>query len=193
MDAGRITADDFRAARADLPPPLRVRMTGAAGADELLQSLISKSLLVAEAERRKLHEKPDVATSLRRHRERTLIQALLADETKDAAPVEEAEIRKTYEDRPTRYVNEKGNLLEYDEVRERIRQEIVVLREKRAYDDLIAELRAVANAKIDPDTLAALVAETAPQAPLPTAGALNAAPLVTPLATPAPNAPQPRR
>lgn len=94
---GQVSNEELAQALAKLPPVLRERFETSTGRQDLLASLVDKKLLVQEAERRGLHEDPELARQVRELRERLLVQALLAAEERRTGPPTEAELRAYFE------------------------------------------------------------------------------------------------
>jgi peptidyl-prolyl cis-trans isomerase C len=112
FDGGQVTAEEIRLEAAKLPPLLRTRFETDNGRRELVNAMVDKRLLLAEAQRRKHDKDPDVVRQVRELEERLAIQALLASEEKLAGSPSEAELRAWFEEH-------RGELSQGDRVRVR--------------------------------------------------------------------------
>ncbi len=94
---GTISQADLEREARKLPPGLKEQFLSPAGQRELARSLVDKRLLVDEAKRRGLSDRPDIKRQLVELEERLTVQALLAEEERAAAPPSEAELKAYYE------------------------------------------------------------------------------------------------
>ena len=85
-----------------LPPLLREHFDTAAGAKEMQHALEDKALLVAEARRQKLDEKPDVRNQVNALEERLIVKDLVAAELKGLQP-DDAALRTYWQDHPAQF------------------------------------------------------------------------------------------
>ena len=111
-DGGEVTVEELQREASRLPPILRSRFEGAAGRREMVNAIIDKRLLAAEARRRGMAELPDVRRQVEELEERLSIQALLAEEEKAAGAPGEVELRAWYD-------ANRGYLLQPERVRVR--------------------------------------------------------------------------
>lgn len=95
-EGGVVTRDELAREANRLPPELREQFRRLSGQKELALSIVDKRLLVAEARRRKLTEDPEIQREVRALEERLIVQRLLADEERAAAPSTDEELRELY-------------------------------------------------------------------------------------------------
>src|SRR6476659_1582493 len=79
-----VTPEEVAREAERLPPILREKFETPEGRREFAASLVDKKLLVREAHRRGLAEKPEIQRQVRELEERLIVQALLADEERTA-------------------------------------------------------------------------------------------------------------
>lgn len=96
-DGGVVTVEDVQREANRLPPILRARFETDAGRRGLIDALVDRRLLIAEARRRKLDREPELRRQVDELEERLVMQALLAAEEKAAPAPTDAELRAWYE------------------------------------------------------------------------------------------------
>jgi parvulin-like peptidyl-prolyl isomerase len=93
---GTITREEMQREALRLPPTLREQFESSVGQREFVLSLVDKRLLVEEAKRRGIAQRPEIAQQVRELEERLIVQALLAEEERAAGTASEAELRAWY-------------------------------------------------------------------------------------------------
>jgi peptidyl-prolyl cis-trans isomerase C len=96
-DGGVVTAEDVQREANRLPPILRTRFETEAGRRDMIEALVDKRLLAAEARRRKLDRDPEIRRQVEELEERLAVQALLAAEEKAMPAATEPEQRAWYD------------------------------------------------------------------------------------------------
>jgi peptidyl-prolyl cis-trans isomerase C len=93
----KITEGDLAKEAEGLPPYLRPILDTPGGKSQLLDGMITRDLLVREAERRGIDKRPDVQEKLAQARRSIVLESLLREVTEKAA-VDDNVLRKAYND-----------------------------------------------------------------------------------------------
>jgi len=94
---GAISRADVEREARKLPPGLKEQFLSPAGQSELARSMVDKRLLVEEARRRGIANRPELKAQVRDLEERLAVQELLAEEQRRAPPPNDTELRAWYE------------------------------------------------------------------------------------------------
>ncbi len=122
----KITVGEFQKEFEKLPPQVRETMQSPAGQKRFLEDhLTRRELLLQEARRRKVDERPEIVERTREFRERLLLETLVSEEIGTKVTVEEAEAAEYYAAHKEEF--------EADRIRAR---HILVATEKEAQDVL---------------------------------------------------------
>lgn len=94
---GEVTEAEVQQDAARLPADLRAQFESEYGRREFVRAMVDKRLLMDEARRRGLHERPDIQRQVRELEQRLTLQALLAQEREAAGTPNEADARTYFE------------------------------------------------------------------------------------------------
>ncbi len=84
-------------------PGLQAFLAGKDGQKQFVDRLLRQELLVQEAEKRKLGDKPDVADQVTAFRRQLLIRSLLQDEIGDKVKVEDKDVQEYFNSHPDEF------------------------------------------------------------------------------------------
>lgn len=98
VNGAAITEADFRREAEALPPYMRPILETPAGRKQLLESLVTRDLLLQEALRRGIERKAEVRERLSAARKTILLETLLRDVASNAPGLSDEALRKHYEE-----------------------------------------------------------------------------------------------
>jgi len=102
VNGHEITAQDFKTKWSELPEFIQTVYSGKDGKKELLNELVNRELLLQEALRREIDQKPVFADQVENFRERLLLDAILKVEVENRITISEEELStyfKTHKDK----------------------------------------------------------------------------------------------
>lgn len=102
-----ITVADFEKEMDRLPPQLKPMASSKEGQKQLLEELANRELLLREAERRKIADRPEVVERSKDFRRRLLLEALLDEEIGRKITVDDQEVEAYYKAHPEEFSNER--------------------------------------------------------------------------------------
>lgn len=99
----KITVTEFQRELANLPPQLRSMVSGPEGQKRFLEDVIKRELLLQEASRRQMENRPDIQERLSDFRKRLLLEALLAEEIERKVNVSDQEVEEYFKAHPEEF------------------------------------------------------------------------------------------
>jgi len=102
-----MTVADFERELDRLPPQLKPITSTKEGQKQLLEELANRELLLQEAERRKIGDRPEVVERAKDFRRRLLLETLLNEEIGEKVTVDDQEVEVYYKSHPEEFSNER--------------------------------------------------------------------------------------
>ncbi|MBI3989087.1 MAG: peptidylprolyl isomerase [candidate division NC10 bacterium] len=135
-----MTVADFEKELDRLPPQLKPMASSKEGQKQLLEELASRELLVQEAEKRKIGDRPEVVEQAKEFRKRLLLQTLVNEEIGSKITVDDPEVEAYYKTHPEEFSNEriraKHILVETEEEAKKVMTRL----KKEKFEDLAKEV-----------------------------------------------------
>lgn len=155
-----ITAKDVREELGVLPPEVIRLFQEEDGTEALLKELIKKEMLYQEARRKGLQNTKLFRDRMDMLKKRLIVEMLLEEEIEKKAAVSEQEVKAFYEENKKRFEAEMpGNggkgIMEFDVVKDAIRQRLTAEKQRRAFDNYIEELTGKYSVETYPDAVEA--------------------------------------
>lgn len=116
------------------------------GLESLLEEMIKKEILYQEAAKRNYETNPEFKEMMDDYRKRLLIGFLLKEEVENKAQASDSEVRKYYDDNRKNFTIEspddgKPEVLEFEAVKELIRQRLAEQKKGDIFENYIANLK----------------------------------------------------
>lgn len=102
-----MTVADFEKELDRLPPQLKPVTSTREGQKQMLEELAGRELLVQEAEKKKIGDRPEVMERTKEFRRRMLLETLLDEEIVQKVTVEDQEVKAYYKAHPEEFSNER--------------------------------------------------------------------------------------
>lgn len=155
-----ITAKDVRDELGMLPPEVMRLFQEEDGTETLLKELVKKEMLYQEARKKGLQNTGQFRDRLDMLKKRLIVEMLLEEEIEKKAAVSEQEVKDFYEENKKRFEAEMpGNggtgIMEFDVVKDAIRQRLTAEKQRRAFDNYIEELTGKYAVEMYPDAVEA--------------------------------------
>lgn len=103
VNDARITLEEFKKEITNLPPGLKPLVSGPEGQKRFLEDMIKRELLLQEAGRRRIEERPEVRERLSDFKKRLLLEALITEEIEKKAGINDEEVRQYYDAHPEEF------------------------------------------------------------------------------------------
>jgi hypothetical protein len=141
-----LTMDDITDEYGMLPPDVQEMFASPKGMEDLTEELIKKEVLFLEAKKMGLEKDPEVTKRLENYRKRLLVEKLLGDAIKKADPVTDQQIKDFYDNNPESFTDDKAKggkakKIEFERVKDVIRQFLEAENQKKAFDAYIDGLK----------------------------------------------------
>lgn len=140
VNEAEITVADFQKELDRLPPHLKSLASTKEGQKQFLEEMVKRELLLQEAERRKIGERPEIVEKAKDFRRRLLLEALLEEEIGAKVMVDEKEAEGYYKAHPEEFradrVRAKHILVGSEEEAKKVLERL----KKEKFEDLAREL-----------------------------------------------------
>ena len=130
----------------------------------IFEQLVTKTLLMEEAERRGLTKDKTLLRRIEREKERILMDEMVRREINMFTSVTDEDIKQHY-DRV--YSSQKGKIPPFTEVKDQIRQQLMTQKRKEAFDKIVSDLRSKATISLDEKALSAVIVPSPAPSSLP--------------------------
>ncbi|MFQ5750611.1 MAG: tol-pal system YbgF family protein [bacterium] len=152
----RITTGDLEHEINNLPPYLRAQYNDKSKKLDFLKEYISTQLLYASAKRKGLDKDKDVIEATFEAKKKFMAQKLLEDEISKEIDIKESDVELYYQAHKDNYAkkDDEGKVIAtrpFKEVKNKVTQDLILMKQKEAYELLIQRLMRAENVEVYED------------------------------------------
>jgi peptidyl-prolyl cis-trans isomerase C len=134
VNGGVITTEDFKKEVETLPPYLKPRADTPEGKKELLETMISRELILQQAQKDGIDKSPAVADKLEDLKKRVVVEAYLKKKVEEQANITDADLQKFYEQNKEKF-----------KTGEQVHASHILVKTEKEAQDILAQIKKGGN------------------------------------------------